>query len=29
MTVASMKRFSAEVMPAAKQFGLSEKVAAE
>ena len=29
MTVASMKRFAEHVMPAAKQFGVGEKVAAE
>ena len=29
MTVASMRRFANEVMPAAKQFGLQAKVAAE
>ena len=29
MTVASMKRFAEEVMPAAKQFGVQEQVAAE
>jgi hypothetical protein len=29
MTVASMKRFSEHVMPAAKQFGTRDQVAAE